>query len=1028
MAKIKIIQLDNETIFPATHIDAVYDDDGNKLSDILKDSIMQGPQGEKGEQGIQSPGVKMIAHRGYNVDIPENSIPAFESAGLRGYWGAECDVIQTSDGHFVLMHDDTIDRTTNGSGSVKELTLEEIKSYSIDTHAKFNGLKVPTLEEYIICCKRYNLIPIMEIKGDINVEQFYQIIKNYNIEDKCVVISFSNYALESLRSLSSIIKIQTLSFVSFEHCIKYNFDIDIDKNIVTSDFIKNAHDMGLKVNVWTVNADMNNYIDMGVDYITTDSLSTRTNVGNRLVAIEEDANCNNAVSNTLSYLGKDMSTSNELSIRKLYHGNRSWNKAIYYYPDDFYKVSYNSVRLISDIYSHRGYSTCSLVYDDSKYKVALYFFDMSDSHLLKDSGWLLSNVEYKLDDTDSYFTLFIARVDSATFTESDINELKSNLKVVFDKDSSLKSYVDNKIADISKKSVDVIIDDNNVNIISSFSDTSKIAYKINVGPDGRNNVVNFDTVSLIDNDGHTESIYSTTDDSSPIRTQFGYIGGNHGHLGFTLKSSGQTQEDVGSIWTDGTTDYVLAKVQDDKCYFAYNQYRLASGKLMYNKKDANANLTPKSGATNTNSLDISTRVTSVQLYPSINRHSIEYYFDDKKVVTPSGSYECDKFVIKEQYNVMKFDAMHEFLTTHIGSSLNDDTIEGFATFTITYEFTKGCKCNIYHSLEALDVIELTNTGFIQQSYGFNSNYTVSKIIPGVGTVDNFNFSAGVNLKNITKEINICRNNLINEDASLSRDVNIAYKESIPQFIFTNGYLIDKTDSAKRKDYINEDLCLWKISSNKKTYPIAVNGMTLNEGDYLSFSMYRNFNPIHDNVTSFNTIKNGKDIYFMVDNLDSVATNIVLDEYIGERLEILESNNFELLSDTIDSNGLCFRGTDVSYAILKIIKDVDKASEEINSLKEDMTQNGISNNVLTLTKDKYQECEILDGTEIVLPTLDTYKEIHLFFTTTGDISIVMPEGILYQKVPTIVANKTYEFIFTYTNTSIGWVFGYIEYTQ
>ena len=94
----------------------------------------------------------------------------------------------------------------------------------------------------------------------------------------------------------------------------------------------------------------------------------------------------------------------------------------------------------------------------------------------------------------------------------------------------------------------------------------------------------------------------------------------------------------------------------------------------------------------------------------------------------------------------------------------------------------------------------------------------------------------------------------------------------------------------------------------------------------------------------------------------------------------------------------------------------------------MTQNEISNNVLTLTKDKYQECEMLDGTEIVLPTLDTYEEIHLFFTTTSDVSITMPEGILYQKVPTIVANKTYEFIFTHTNTSIGWVFGYIEYTQ
>ena len=97
-----------------------------------------------------------------------------------------------------------------------------------------------------------------------------------------------------------------------------------------------------------------------------------------------------------------------------------------------------------------------------------------------------------------------------------------------------------------------------------------------------------------------------------------------------------------------------------------------------------------------------------------------------------------------------------------------------------------------------------------------------------------------------------------------------------------------------------------------------------------------------------------------------------------------------------------------------------------SIKSDMTQNDISDNILTLTKDKYQECEMLDGTEIVLPTLDTYEEIHLFFSTTADIAIVMPNGLKYQQIPSILANKTYEFIFTYTNTSKGWVFGYIEY--
>ena len=87
---------------------------------------------------------------------------------------------------------------------------------------------------------------------------------------------------------------------------------------------------------------------------------------------------------------------------------------------------------------------------------------------------------------------------------------------------------------------------------------------------------------------------------------------------------------------------------------------------------------------------------------------------------------------------------------------------------------------------------------------------------------------------------------------------------------------------------------------------------------------------------------------------------------------------------------------------------------------------ISNNTLTLTTNKYQTTTMVSGTTINLPSVTNYTEIHLFFTT-GDTAptITMPSG-KYQKTPTINANTTYEFIFTYINATIGWLIGYIEY--
>lgn len=112
--------------------------------------------------------VKSICHRGYNISnvFPENTLIAFTAAANRGFKYVESDVRFTSDGYAVMIHDATVDRTTNGTGNVADKTLAQIRSLDAGSWVSpiYSGCKVPTFEEFLVCCKENDLFPIIEIK------------------------------------------------------------------------------------------------------------------------------------------------------------------------------------------------------------------------------------------------------------------------------------------------------------------------------------------------------------------------------------------------------------------------------------------------------------------------------------------------------------------------------------------------------------------------------------------------------------------------------------------------------------------------------------------------------------------------------------------------------------------------------------------------------------------------------------------------------------------------------------------------
>ena len=220
---------------------------------------------------------KTIAHRGYSNIAPENTIPAYKMAGKYGFYGAETDVYETKDGYYILMHDETVDRTTTGSGLISELTLAQIKELIVDFGAnvsKYPELRVPTLEEFFIVCKEYGIVPVIEIKNINNPSVFIDLIKKYGLEDKCMIISFNRKLLENIRSINKKINIQAILDITIDninYCKKNNFDIDTPYRVVTKELVNYAHSNGVKVNTWTIDdiEIKSRLIQCGVDFITT---------------------------------------------------------------------------------------------------------------------------------------------------------------------------------------------------------------------------------------------------------------------------------------------------------------------------------------------------------------------------------------------------------------------------------------------------------------------------------------------------------------------------------------------------------------------------------------------------------------------------------------------------------------------------------------------------------------------------------------------------------------------------------------
>ena len=211
-----------------------------------------------------------IGHRGARLYEPENTLRSFKRALDLGVDAVEFDVRKTKDGKIVVIHDEKVDRTTNGKGLVKDLTLKEIKLFDAG-----QGERIPTLEETLDFMDREAKM-LIELKENDLEENVLNLVSHAGLTDNVIIISFLEEALRRVRELNS--KVETgLIYSRHKNPVKTALELKANYLLPLYRFthsadVEKAHKNGLKVIVWTINTpeEVEEYVKKSVDGITSD--------------------------------------------------------------------------------------------------------------------------------------------------------------------------------------------------------------------------------------------------------------------------------------------------------------------------------------------------------------------------------------------------------------------------------------------------------------------------------------------------------------------------------------------------------------------------------------------------------------------------------------------------------------------------------------------------------------------------------------------------------------------------------------
>ena len=433
-------------------------------------------------------------------------------------------------------------------------------------------------------------------------------------------------------------------------------------------------------------------------------------------------------------------------------------------------------------------------------------------------------------------------------------------------------------------------------------------------------------------------VHVVKDAITPVRT-YHTLGANHGHPGFSLTANDKSQIDVGSVWTDGVNDYVMVAYANNKVTFAY-PYTFNSQITGGSKVNPIATLTHKSGATHTSDIAIDTLKDVASIYKSINKHSVKFFIDDNEISLANGTYLGSTFIVKEEYNIVDYKAMQEYLKANVGSMCNDDNIEGTLRVSLIYKFMESGACTIYYSIKALsNKVRLQNCGFVQSELlSVLNGYTTNRILPGVKEKSGINFGKLVDMSKYNTSLVFYKDDLIDPEQPCNRSIDII-TDSKGDYVMGHaiGYICDKFDGSD-KHRLSNDTLLWDMRNTKKSYPVGISNVILQPGEYLSFACFRNYISPYDlqDKVIVNKIVEDDCTYIIIDSTEAITGSYEIKELLGKKISIVNSRNFTLDYDYVDSNGINYSiGENGGSAVLKIFNCDILKEEYVNKVSEEL---------------------------------------------------------------------------------------------
>lgn len=232
------------------------------------------------------PSPVIFAHRGSSAHAPENTLAAFELTVEQGADGIELDVKLSADGHVVVIHDATVDRTTGMHGRVKDMRLDELRALDAGSFfsEKFKGEKIPTLEEVFETVGEKTFINVeltnYNAPRDHLVESVCMLVKRFGFQKRVLFSSFLAANLSKSRSYLPNVPTGLLALPGILGAWQRSFGFAFGKYDALHPHLRNAtqqqiyfvHRLNRRAYVWTVNEedDMRRLFKWGVDGIITD--------------------------------------------------------------------------------------------------------------------------------------------------------------------------------------------------------------------------------------------------------------------------------------------------------------------------------------------------------------------------------------------------------------------------------------------------------------------------------------------------------------------------------------------------------------------------------------------------------------------------------------------------------------------------------------------------------------------------------------------------------------------------------------